>query len=417
MRCPSSGSAAGGTAQLTFRVAGPHVDVTLNGEKLTVSDSGQVAMDLRPGEYEVVMLKNGKPVVRSGEVFISGQWKLVKDADADAIRVAGPLALPYGPGSRNPNVADTKAIQGRWTIISQIKDGEPFVEQQRGKWIEFDNDLMRSDVPETPRYQAFFAESRFTMNPAADPGQIDILAIGAKGIYRLEFDTLTLCIADAGHLRPTEFASRPGSSVTLTVFRRAKPPASGPIDLLALTAPDGQKDAGDGTWRKDQGKLICERGPRASQARIALASPPDEYDLEAVIERTEGDHALAFGMMAHGRLFHIGLDVVGSEGSGRWSGLGNVDGKDVPDADNPTRIPGPKLINGKKHILRCQIRSTGIAATLDDQPLFNYQGGYDRIYGSKRGAADAFFVYAYGETRYVVHRLSLSPYSPVVQHP
>jgi hypothetical protein len=54
---------------------------------------------------------------------------------------------------------------------------------------------------------------------------------------------------------------------------------------------------------------------------------------------------------------------------------------------------------------------------LDEQPLFSYQGGYGRIFGSKREPADAFFVYAYGETRYVVHRLILNPFSAASQQP
>src|SRR5260370_35890507 len=149
-----------------------------------------------------------------------------------------------------------------------------------------------------------------------------------------------------------------------------------------------------------------------SRAWIALPTAPDEYDFEAVIERSESDQAILFGMKAQNKLFHVGLDVHAAAGAGRWSGLDLVNGKNIFDAENPTRIPGPKLINGKKHTLRCQVRAMGIAATLDGQRLFNYQGGYDKIHGSNNDPADAFFVFAYSGTRYVVHRLVLTPHSP-----
>ncbi|MBC7818973.1 MAG: serine/threonine protein kinase, partial [Planctomycetaceae bacterium] len=144
----------GRTAQLKLELAGAHVEVTLNGQKIAVPASGQVDLQLATGEYVITTIKNGQPVVRSGEVLHGGQRKSMTERQADAIQISGPMVMAYGPGSSAPNVADYIAIQGRWTIVSQEQDGELVTASQRGRWIEFDRGYMRSDVPDTPRYQA-----------------------------------------------------------------------------------------------------------------------------------------------------------------------------------------------------------------------------------------------------------------------
>ena len=42
------------------------------------------------------------------------------------------------------------------------------------------------------------------------------------GIYRLESDKLTLCMADPGQPRPREFKAEKGSRQTLMIFRRLR---------------------------------------------------------------------------------------------------------------------------------------------------------------------------------------------------
>ncbi len=45
------------------------------------------------------------------------------------------------------------------------------------------------------------------------------------GIYKLDDDTLTICMAAAGESRPGEFKAEKGSTCTLRTFRRESRPA------------------------------------------------------------------------------------------------------------------------------------------------------------------------------------------------
>jgi hypothetical protein len=201
--------------------------------------------------------------------------------------------------------------------------------------------------------------------------------------------------------------------IQATLVRRGAGVAgAGVIDLLALAQVDANKDARVGAWRLEQGRLVCERAPVASRASLALPAGPEEYDLEGVIERTDGDKGLTFGMWAQGKSFMVAVDapiLVNDKLAGPWSGITNVDDKSLNEPDNPTRKAGPHLVNGKRHLLRCQVRANGIAAMLDGKPLFDYRGGYERLLGSKWPREDAFFVFANGDSRFVIHRLQLMP--------
>ena len=53
----------------------------------------------------------------------------------------------------------------------------------------------------------------------------DLKGQTSLAIYELVGDTLRICRAAPGKARPTEFASKPGSGLTLMSYQRAKPPA------------------------------------------------------------------------------------------------------------------------------------------------------------------------------------------------
>jgi len=113
-------------------------------------------------------------------------------------------------------------LQGTWQLVSAETDGqkapEERVQQTRvviagsKHTVYFGADAVAKDVP-------------FTLDPTKSPKATDdTLSDGqvVRGIYKLDGDILTSCVAQAGKDRPTEFTAQAGSGQMLRVFRRAK---------------------------------------------------------------------------------------------------------------------------------------------------------------------------------------------------
>jgi uncharacterized protein (TIGR03067 family) len=69
------------------------------------------------------------------------------------------------------------------------------------------------------------------LDPTAEPKTIDVIPDGGQhrgehipGIYTLEGDVLTICMAKPGQPRPKEFKAEKGSGWTLQSFHREPSP-------------------------------------------------------------------------------------------------------------------------------------------------------------------------------------------------
>jgi uncharacterized protein (TIGR03067 family) len=123
---------------------------------------------------------------------------------------------------------ELKRHQGTWIATSSTFDGQ-----------KAPDDIARSihrivveDHVVWERRGKRFAGTKIELNPTHDPKNIDVIPDGGRnrgervlGIYRLDGERLTICMAVAGRPRPTGFKAEKGSGWTLQTFERKPAPA------------------------------------------------------------------------------------------------------------------------------------------------------------------------------------------------
>lgn len=131
-----------------------------------------------------------------------------------------------------------------------------------------------------------------------------------------------------------------------------------------------------GDWVIDGGALLS---PADNFARVLIPYlPPEEFDLTAVVERTQGTDAIVFGLSRGATLYAVWVE--GFSNKGGRSGLENVDG--VLFETNPASVKGVILASGKASTVVISVRKTSITATVDGKAFVNFQGPLSRVNGT-----------------------------------
>jgi uncharacterized protein (TIGR03067 family) len=120
---------------------------------------------------------------------------------------------------------DLVRLQGVWSRVSALVDGkERPADELRKQQITIVEDTYTLTVNGTLR------RGQVILDPCARPRTIDFLSTEGpnkgkvlKGIYEIEGDTFTYCIALPGKDRPTALGSQPGSGHLLFRNQREKP--------------------------------------------------------------------------------------------------------------------------------------------------------------------------------------------------
>jgi len=135
------------------------------------------------------------------------------------------LALVIGAPLTKDSPKKETSLVGEWVAQKATTDGEERPPSKAEAVFEFTADgkvIVREGKkqPDPADYKA---------DPKKDPAEIDVTppagaaaaAAVMKGIYKIDGDTLTICLGRGGE-RPTKFESPKGSNVMLLVLKRAK---------------------------------------------------------------------------------------------------------------------------------------------------------------------------------------------------
>ncbi len=225
--------------------------------------------DVRTGSYEIVVaelpdgveIEGGKTfTLRRGGKAIATARHRAKGGRADT---RSPERLD-GESDAHDRIdlrrklarTDQQRIQGTWKGVSASVQGQPIPElvfKAVGPTITFAGDKVTWKTNPTPEARELFGgmlarfqvEGIFHLDPAKSPRTIDLTVLGQNartpigtpaprvllGIYRLEGESLELCIAidpDRAEQRPRKFESIPGKYIAHVKLRRISAAKSGP---------------------------------------------------------------------------------------------------------------------------------------------------------------------------------------------
>ncbi len=133
------------------------------------------------------------------------------------------------------------AITGAATLlllVTAARAGTPTGQELQGKWVVKSFEYNGSEVERLKNAIREFKDGKYSLTPKTGeaiegavtfdatqtPKAIDLDVNGRiiKGIYQLDGDTLTLCYNLASDERPSEFASKPDTSLIKVVHAREK---------------------------------------------------------------------------------------------------------------------------------------------------------------------------------------------------
>jgi uncharacterized protein (TIGR03067 family) len=131
---------------------------------------------------------------------------------------AGLASSAFAPEKKDPSKEDQEKIQGNWKVESATVAGAKNPEEVLKMELTIKGEKIVSKMGNEKK------EGTFKLDGGAKVKTIDIRTedMVLHGIYKLDGDTLTICLDESGEARPPEFESREGSRVALVVLKRVK---------------------------------------------------------------------------------------------------------------------------------------------------------------------------------------------------
>src|SRR5262245_27417208 len=137
------------------------------------------------------------------------------------------LAVVVGaPGTKDPaKKVEPPAIVGEWECVDFTGGGRKATAKEVAEFgirMEFTADgkfRCRQGTQDFP-------DGTYKIDSAKEPAEVDYAAGGImkgnKGIYRIDKEMLTICVAEGGGDRPTKFEAPAGTRIMLVTFKRVE---------------------------------------------------------------------------------------------------------------------------------------------------------------------------------------------------
>lgn len=193
------------------------------------------SLEARDPKAVAVILKHLPSAKRMSEAEVLETKLRLADAQSVIARESGFASWP----NLARHVEQLRSLEGGWSFQRLEVDGAvlPAGALQMSRLL-IDGDRFRTESPEATY------EGIFNINVEAQPHEIDIEFIAGPeagnwnyGIFRLEGDTLDICLDLNGKPRPTKFGSNAGSGHAYETLKRTS--TDRPQHVTGGTPPDG----------------------------------------------------------------------------------------------------------------------------------------------------------------------------------
>jgi uncharacterized protein (TIGR03067 family) len=167
---------------------------------------------------------------RSGGFFQLRRWSMLTRASVGSVLVFMAIGLTAAASVDDPKdeaiKKEVEKFEGTWVLV-YFKFGEVDAKEENLKDLGI---IFKRDKMSYLRKGKEVEKRTVKVDPSKKPAEIDLIreegplkGRAFKGIYSFEDDKLTMCLADIGKDRPTEFESKKDSLNTLVVYKKQKP--------------------------------------------------------------------------------------------------------------------------------------------------------------------------------------------------
>jgi len=135
------------------------------------------------------------------------------------------LRRATGKSAREALQEELARLEGEWTLVSGMRDGQALPED----FVRIGRRLVEGNETTVLFGTQVYLKAAFALGVASDPKTIDYIVTAGDGrgesqlgVYALEGDTVTYCLAAAGQPRPKGLSLAPGAGGVVTVWKRKK---------------------------------------------------------------------------------------------------------------------------------------------------------------------------------------------------